>query len=143
MFTRLRRTPSVVQDVSAQPSLKTSKNLKKDEDSAFYNLQSSMTGSQNASGNVHQTKNINSMPNLGTRSPTPTLTDGLVTPEIAFRMCKKIAQLTKVVCLVHTRNSDNEARVSAIVFAYETLVKNVHIPPFKISRHIFDFSYLL
>lgn len=40
--------------------------------------------------------------------------------ELHYKMCKKVAQLTKVIFLLNTKNGEYESNLRAVVNAYET-----------------------
>ncbi len=48
-----------------------------------------------------------------------------LTPELHFKLCKKIAQLTKVVYHLHTKNEDHEAEIRELAIAYEQQIDEV------------------
>lgn len=39
--------------------------------------------------------------------------------EVHHRMCKKVAQLTKVIFFLNTKNDEYESNLKAVVIAYE------------------------
>ena len=45
--------------------------------------------------------------------------------EIYDRMCKKIAQLTRVIFVLNTKNDENEALIESVVEAYEKEVESL------------------
>lgn len=54
----------------------------------------------------------------GGGGPAPSYT-GTITPEIHFKMCKKVAQLTKVIYHLNLRNEDNDQAVELLRIRYE------------------------
>ncbi len=48
-------------------------------------------------------------------------------PELHLKMCKKIAQLTKVIYQLHTKNEEHEVRSRELTLTYEQQIEEVLI----------------
>jgi len=62
-----------------------------------------------------------------TARSAPALTDAslLTTPELHSKLCKKVAQLTKVIYHLNTRNEDSEGRLQLLQDDYEAEIENL------------------
>ena len=49
----------------------------------------------------------------------------LLTPELHSKLCKKVAQLTKVIYHLNTRNEDSEGRLQLLQADYEAEIENL------------------
>ena len=49
----------------------------------------------------------------------------LLTPELHSKLCKKVAQLTKVIYHLNTRNEDSEGRLQLLQDDYEAEIENL------------------
>ncbi|KAI9188794.1 hypothetical protein H9P43_000216 [Blastocladiella emersonii ATCC 22665] len=58
-------------------------------------------------------------PTTHTPSGEPAMDRALLTPELGYKLSKKIAQLTKVIYAVHLRNDHHHAEMCSVVEAYE------------------------
>ncbi|KAJ3221929.1 hypothetical protein HK099_002962 [Clydaea vesicula] len=52
--------------------------------------------------------------------------DGSISSETSYKMCKKIAQLTKVVYYLNTKNEDHSTEIKSLISAYEDEINNIY-----------------
>lgn len=66
--------------------------------------------------------------------------DGLAPPDVVYKLSKKIAQLTKVIYYLNTKNEDHTVEVQSLAEAYEDEIQQVCVIGFTTKRFVCEGS---